>query len=174
MYRQTLKSKFNYLLYFLAIYLLLKTFLLSASASTLPQWENNTAEVELIKYNISDFETEGTVLSQLIQATGKSLNELVEQNQKYFVTFSLVYSASIKLKGEKTAKIRKITQYGLYRSLDPRIQSSLPLNSTSNQIKIRYASSDPVALQFIINNDAIEAPPLLTNIIDAGWEKKMD
>lgn len=145
----------------------------SSQASALQQWENTTAQIKLVTENIANLKTEESVLGSLINASGKNLEELLEEDKKRLVSFSLTYIAPVRLKNEKHTKKRQITQYGLYKTLDPKIQSYLEKNKLNDKIKIRFAQSDPVLIQFIVDGSILYAPTLVTSTIDSGWKEKL-
>ena len=136
-----------------------------------PEWKETTSQFELIKDSVENLETEGTVLGVLLQQSGRNLNELLEDDKKTLVSFVIKYKAPVKLKNEPHAKERTITQYGLYRMLDSRIQSYLEKHRGDN-LKIMFAQSEPILIQFIVGKEAISAPVLLTDTIDKKWQKQ--
>ncbi|MEA0971412.1 hypothetical protein Megvenef_01390 [Candidatus Megaera venefica] len=136
-----------------------------------PEWKETISQFELIKDSVENLETEGTVLGVLLQQSGRNINELLEDDKKTLVSFAIKYKAPVKLKNEAHAKERTITQYGLYRMLDSRIQSYLEKHRGDN-LKIMFAQSDPILIQFIVGKEAISAPVLLTDTIDKKWQKQ--
>jgi len=121
--------------------------------------------------NITGIKLENTVLDKLIQETGSTLNELQEKDKKTLLAFSVEYKAEVKLSSNEKAKEQLIKQIGLFRSLDPRVQSYMLQNKANNTIKIKVDVNNPVAIKFIVDTQAINQPALLTDTIDAGWKQ---
>ncbi len=135
------------------------------------KWKETTAKFEIIKDSIKNLETENTVLGELIKQTGRTLNDLLEHDKQTLTSFKVEYTAPVKLKDEQLAKKKTIVQYGLYRSLAPKMQQYLDkYKIPPSTIQIRYAYTDPVLIEFIINKENIPAPALLTNTIDKEWK----
>ncbi len=138
-----------------------------------PQWQETTAQIELIRNSIDDLKLENTLIGVLVRESEQSLEQLLEKDKKYLLSFSITYKAPGELNTEHAAKERTIIQYGLYRTLAPKIQ--LYLNKKSNnRVQIRFVSSNPVVIQFYLDKQAIEAPVLLTSTIDEGWKNKVN
>ena len=41
-----------------------------------------------------------------------------------------------------------------------------------NSLKIRFAQNDPILIQFIIDEEVILAPAMLTDTIDEKWQER--
>jgi hypothetical protein len=135
------------------------------------QWKETISKFELIKDSVEGLKTEGTVLGTLLQQSGRNLEALLENDKKTLLSFVIKYKAPVKLKNEPRVKEKTITQYGLYRTLDSRIQSYLEKHKV-NSLKIRFAQNDPILIQFIIDEEVILAPAMLTDTIDEKWQER--
>ena len=127
--------------------------LLAYASETFVQTE---AKIEIVKDVISNLDLKDTVIAALIQATGKSLNDLLEDDKVTLISFIINYEVL-----DNNNQSRKIEQIGLYRDLDSRIIKEL---ADKNVIKIRYSKEHPVQIEFLIEQQPIQAPALLTKI----------
>lgn len=131
--------------------------------SAIQNWQKTTAKIVIIKNDSSILNLTGdTVLGPLIKNTNKPLNNLLEEDNKTLLSFSIQYVAPIKLKGEVQFKERLITQYGLYRELPHRTQNYIQKNQ---DIDIRFSSDDPTSVQLIIDGHFVDIPGLVTGTI---------
>ncbi|WP_375326711.1 hypothetical protein [Candidatus Tisiphia endosymbiont of Nemotelus uliginosus] len=140
-----------------------------AATPQVPQWQETEAQFQIIAHDISDLKTENTLLGSLLQQNNKTLKAVLEKDQKTVLSFTIHYEAPVKLNNTKERKQQTITQYGLYQTLNPKVQAVLDPHNPSSTIKIRFALNDPILIQFRVNQDFIAAPPLLTNTIDDDW-----
>lgn len=131
-------------------------------------WRETTAQITVNNSSIEELEFENTLLGLLVKENGKQPKDLLESDQKNMLSFSIEYNALIKKAG--AIRKKRITQHGLYRTLHPQLQQSFINNTSPTSIMIRYALENPVAIKFIMNQEEIDAPALLTGTIDDHWE----
>lgn len=144
------------------------------TAEAFPEkWRETSASFTIIRDNITKLDIDNTVIGALIKASGRSIQELVNADGVTLVSFKIKYSAPVQLPGEATAKTKPITQIGLYETLGAEVRDRIKdsTNTTVN-IKIGYSELDPIAIQFIFDEELYPAPTLLTDTIDAGWKPK--
>jgi hypothetical protein len=137
------------------------------------QWEKTNAEFNLIFEKVENLKTKGTTLGLLVKESGQKLESLLEDDGKTLVLFKIQYQAPVKMAGEKEANNKIITQYGLYKTLQPELQQHVRRKDEKpNKIKIQYAKEDPALIQFISAGKLFPAPTLLTDTIDSGWRER--
>lgn len=131
------------------------------------EWQEVECQFEIIDHD--DKLKKGTVLDVMINQSGTSIDQLLEEDRKTIKQFTLKYKAPVKLQNDSMARVKDIWQLGFYRQLHPKIQARFKENE---KIKIQYAIGNPILIRFIIDNEPIPAPFMLTDTIEDKWHKK--
>jgi hypothetical protein len=133
-------------------------------------WRKTTAKIKIESVPIEELNVQKSLISFFIKSIGKQPKDFLESDQKNLLFFSMKYDASVKMKKKEPAIKKRITQYGLYRTLHPKLQQAFINNTSPTSIRIRYELKHPIAIQFIMNQEVIESPTLMTDTIDCYWE----
>lgn len=152
--------------------LLLSSNIATATVSSNKTCIEKAARFKIITEDIKNLKLDNTILSLLVKASGKEIDSLLENDQKTLKSFSINYSAKVRLNHARKTKKHTIIQYGLYKTLDPQLQLYIEKNNP-DKLKICYYSEDPVRVEFIIDSNHLPAPVLLTDTIDKKWQKKV-
>jgi hypothetical protein len=138
-------------------------------------WQKANAKIEVIKMEVMNLSTNGTLFGLLLKQNNKKIGDVTESDKRTVLTFNIEYEAPVQLKNEKKPSNRTITQNGLYRTLHPRFQEFLKNKGILKgpiEIGILYERSDPIFISFPLGEEVFSAPALIADTIDAGWQAK--
>lgn len=138
------------------------------------KWIQTAAYFKISQNNVKTKKIENSVLDILIQETtkdtNKKLEDLMEKDGCTLLSFEIRYFAPVIFEGQPQPQNTEIIQYGLFRALDAVLQSRI-LEMKSTSLNIRYNLEGPILVEFLIDGEKIQSPPLLTETIDKKWKR---
>lgn len=151
---------------------------LSVSNSTLAadtysgEWNKVSATLNVTTENINDLQrSDGTttLFDTLLDKESKKPSDVTEADGKSVKIFSIAYKAIIKLQNDAVAKEQVVTQYGLFKTLDPVIVAQIQRNPLPQSVNIGYLKSDPILIKFDVDGKVVSLPALITKAVDDRW-----
>jgi hypothetical protein len=153
---------------FLSFFSLNSVFATNPSQDT---WEEVDATINVVSEKVDKFSEDGTILGSLLNSEKKRLEDVTESDGKVIKFFLVKYKAPVKSKDNEKAVETIIEQSGLYRTLNPKIQTMVEKSKTGAKVRIRYSMQDPVLIELLINKEPIGFPTLITKTIDDKWKE---